>query len=43
MTMFKVGNTYWEWTILLDTFNNEIPCAQRYISSGKQQALLSLP
>ena len=24
MTMFKVGNTYWEWTILLDTFNNEI-------------------
>ena len=24
MTIFKVGNTYWEWTILLDTFNNEI-------------------
>lgn len=24
MTMFKVGNTSWEWTILLDTFNNEI-------------------
>ncbi|GKI14061.1 transposase [Oscillospiraceae bacterium] len=24
MTMFKVGTTYWEWTILLDTFNNEI-------------------
>ena len=24
MTMFKAGNTYWEWTILLDTFNNEI-------------------
>jgi len=24
MTMFKVGNIYWEWTILLDTFNNEI-------------------
>lgn len=24
MTMFKVGNTYWEWTILPDTFNNEI-------------------
>ena len=43
MTMFKVGNTYWEWTILLDTFNNENPCPQRYISNGKQQALLSLP
>ena len=24
MTMFKVGKKYWEWTILLDTFNNEI-------------------
>ena len=24
MTMFKVGKTAWEWTILLDTFNNEI-------------------
>ena len=24
MTMLKVGTTYWEWTILLDTFNNEI-------------------
>ena len=24
MTKFKVGNTYWEWTLLLDTFNNEI-------------------
>jgi transposase InsO family protein len=24
MTEFKVGNTSWEWTILLDTFNNEI-------------------
>lgn len=24
MTMFKVGSTSWEWTILLDTFNNEI-------------------
>ena len=24
MTTFKVGNTRWEWTLLLDTFNNEI-------------------
>ena len=24
MTTLKVGTTYWEWTILLDTFNNEI-------------------
>ena len=24
MTMLKVGKKYWEWTILLDTFNNEI-------------------
>ena len=24
MTILKVGTTYWEWTILLDTFNNEI-------------------
>ena len=24
MTMFKVGKTYWEWTIMVDTFNNEI-------------------
>ena len=24
MTVFKIGNTYWEWAILLDTFNNEI-------------------
>ena len=24
MTKFKVGSTYWEWTLLLDTFNNEI-------------------
>ena len=24
MTIFKVGKKYWEWTILLDTFNNEI-------------------
>ena len=24
MTAFKVGKTSWEWTILLDTFNNEI-------------------
>ncbi len=24
MTMFKVGNRSWEWTILIDTFNNEI-------------------
>ena len=24
MTMFKAGKKYWEWTILLDTFNNEI-------------------
>ena len=24
MSMFKVGNTYGEWIILLDTFNNEI-------------------
>ena len=23
-TTLKVGTTYWEWTILLDTFNNEI-------------------
>ena len=22
--MFKVGHTSWEWTILVDTFNNEI-------------------
>ena len=24
MTMFQVGRTKWEWTLLLDTFNNEI-------------------
>ena len=24
ITILKVGTTYWEWTILLDTFNNEI-------------------
>ena len=24
MTILKVGRTYWEWTLLLDTFNNEI-------------------
>ena len=24
MTMLKVGKKYWEWTLLLDTFNNEI-------------------
>ena len=24
MTVLKVGRTYWEWTLLLDTFNNEI-------------------
>lgn len=24
MTEFQVGGTVWEWTILLDTFNNEI-------------------
>ena len=24
MTVLKVGKKYWEWTILLDTFNNEI-------------------
>lgn len=24
MTMFKVGATSWEWTLLIDTFNNEI-------------------
>lgn len=24
MTAFRVGGTEWEWTILLDTFNNEI-------------------
>ena len=24
MTMFKVGKTYWEWTLMVDTFNNEI-------------------
>ena len=24
MTMMKVGKKYWEWTLLLDTFNNEI-------------------
>ena len=23
MTTLKVGTTYWEWTILLDTFNND--------------------
>lgn len=23
MTMFKAGKKYWEWTILLDTFNNQ--------------------
>ena len=24
MTMLKVKNTYWEWTLMVDTFNNEI-------------------
>ena len=24
MTVLKVGKKYWEWTLLLDTFNNEI-------------------
>ncbi len=24
MTILKVGKKYWEWTLLLDTFNNEI-------------------
>ena len=24
MTMFKVKGVYWEWTIMVDTFNNEI-------------------
>ena len=24
MTVLKVGQKYWEWTLLLDTFNNEI-------------------
>lgn len=24
MTMFRVGKTYWEWTLMVDTFNNEI-------------------
>ena len=24
ITMLKVGTTCWEWTILLDTFNNEV-------------------
>jgi hypothetical protein len=24
MTVIKVGKKYWEWTLLLDTFNNEI-------------------
>ena len=24
MTMFKVKDTYWEWTLMVDTYNNEI-------------------
>lgn len=24
MTMFKVKETYWEWTLMVDTYNNEI-------------------
>jgi len=42
ITMFKVGTTYWKWTILLDTFNNEIPAHSVTSLKRKQQALLLL-
>ena len=34
MTMFKVGNIYWEWTILLDTFNKSKPPAKPVVCSA---------
>ena len=43
MTTLKVGTTYWEWTILLDTFNNEILAHSVTSQRGRQQTILPLP
>ena len=39
MTMFRSGGKQYEWTLLIDAFNNEI-LAQGLRQAGRQQTLL---
>lgn len=51
MTIFKSNGRNWEWTLLVDTFNNEIlahqqqrdPCSPSYANSRLHETVLPLP